>query len=78
MRAYETGRSALAVQGNLDPLLLLAGGEALDRGVDAILDAMKGVPHIFNLGHGVVPETPPEHVGRVLARIRGQEIRGQA
>ena len=68
----------LAVQGNLDPLLLLAGGEALDRGVDAILDAMKGVPHIFNLGHGVVPETPPEHVGRVIERIRGQKIRGRA
>jgi uroporphyrinogen decarboxylase len=76
--AAKTLGPKLAVQGNLDPLLLLAGGEALDRGVDAILEATRGVPHIFNLGHGVVPETPPEHVGRVLARIRGQKIRGQA
>ncbi len=62
----------VAIQGNLDPLLLLAGGDALDHGVDAILEATKGVPHIFNLGHGVVPETPPEHVARVIERIRGQ------
>ena len=58
------------VQGNLDPLLLVAGGAALDRRVDDILDAMRGRPFIFNLGHGIVPETPPEHVGQLVDRVR--------
>jgi uroporphyrinogen decarboxylase len=62
--------AARPVQGNLDPLLLVAGGDALDRRVDAILEAMAGVPFIFNLGHGIVPETPPENVGRLVARVR--------
>jgi uroporphyrinogen decarboxylase len=57
-------------QGNLDPLLLVAGGEALDRRVDEILEAMAGKPFIFNLGHGIVPETPPEHVGQLVNRVR--------
>ncbi len=59
------------VQGNLDPLLLVAGGEALDRRVRATLDAMSGLPFIFNLGHGIVPETPPGNVARLMALIRG-------
>jgi uroporphyrinogen decarboxylase len=58
------------VQGNLDPLLLVAGGPALDRRVDEILAAMRGLPFIFNLGHGIVPETPPEHVAQLVARVR--------
>jgi uroporphyrinogen decarboxylase len=62
--------SGTVVQGNLDPLLLVAGGEALDRRIDTILAAMSGKPFIFNLGHGIVPETPPEHVGRLVARVR--------
>ena len=57
-------------QGNLDPLLLIEGGEALDRGVDAILERVKGRPHIFNLGHGITPPTPVENVRRMLDRIR--------
>ena len=57
-------------QGNLDPLLLVAGGDALDRRVDSILDAMQGRPFIFNLGHGIVPETPPEHVAQLVNRVR--------
>ena len=61
----------LATQGNLDPLALMAGGEALDRGVDAVLAAAHGRPHIFNLGHGILPETPVAHVERMLARVRG-------
>lgn len=61
----------VAVQGNLDPLLLVSGGEALDRRVDQILEAMDGVPFIFNLGHGIVPQTPPENVARLVARVRG-------
>jgi uroporphyrinogen decarboxylase len=59
------------VQGNLDPLALLAGGEALDRGVDDILKALAGGPFIFNLGHGVLPDTPLAHVERLVARVRG-------
>ena len=62
----------ITVQGNLDPQVLVVGGEALDDSIDAILAAMKGAPFIVNLGHGVLPETPPEHVGRLVARVRGQ------
>ncbi|MDA7946407.1 MAG: uroporphyrinogen decarboxylase [Hyphomicrobiaceae bacterium] len=58
------------VQGNLDPLLLVSGGEALDRRVDEILDVLSGGPFIFNLGHGIVPQTPPEHVAQLMKRIR--------
>jgi uroporphyrinogen decarboxylase len=61
-----------ALQGNLDPLRLVVGGEALDRGVDEILSAMHGRPHIFNLGHGITPDTPVENVARLVARVRGQ------
>jgi len=57
-------------QGNLDPIALIAGGEALDRAVDDILQAMAGRPHVFNLGHGILPETPIAHVERLLKRIR--------
>jgi uroporphyrinogen decarboxylase len=59
-------------QGNLDPLALVAGGEPLDRGIDHILDAARGRAHIFNLGHGIVPETPVEHVSRLVSRVRGR------
>lgn len=60
-----------ALQGNLDPLRLVVGGEALDRGVDDILSAMDGRPHVFNLGHGITPDTPLENVARLVARVRG-------
>ncbi len=62
--------ASLATQGNLDPLALVAGGEPLDRGIDAILQGVRGRPHIFNLGHGIVPETPIVHVERMIARVR--------
>lgn len=58
------------VQGNLDPLLLIEGGGRLDARVREILDAYAGRPHIFNLGHGIRPETPIAHVERVLELIR--------
>ena len=61
----------LPLQGNLDPLALIAGGAALDRAVDRIRAALSGRPHIFNLGHGILPETPVSHVERMLARLRG-------
>jgi uroporphyrinogen decarboxylase len=70
-RVCPTLPATLATQGNLDPLALIAGGEALDRGVDSILEAVRGRPHIFNLGHGILPETPIEHVERMIARVRG-------
>jgi len=57
-------------QGNLDPLALVAGGGALEQGVRAVLKATAGRPHIFNLGHGIVPQTPPEHVGRLMDLVR--------
>ncbi len=58
------------VQGNLDPLALLAGGAALDRGVDNILEAFSERPFIFNLGHGILPQTPIAHVVQMLERVR--------
>jgi len=58
------------IQGNLDPLALLAGGDTLDRAVDAILDAFAEGPFIFNLGHGVLPDTPVAHVEQLVARVR--------
>ncbi len=61
----------LALQGNLDPLALIAGGAALDAAVDAVLQAFAPRAHIFNLGHGILPETPIAHVERMLARLRG-------
>ncbi len=61
----------MAVQGNLDPLALLVGGDALDEGVDAVLKDFSEGPFIFNLGHGIMPETPIAHVERMLKRIRG-------
>lgn len=60
----------LPVQGNLDPLALIAGGEALDGAVDHILAAFTERPHIFNLGHGILPDTPIAHVERLIARVR--------
>ena len=62
----------VAVQGNLDPLLLAAGGPKLDARVREILEAMRGAPFIFNLGHGIVPQTPPEHVARLVDLVRGK------
>ncbi len=59
------------VQGNLDPLVLLAGGAALDRAVDAIIETLGQKPFIFNLGHGILPNTPIAHVERLVARVRG-------
>jgi uroporphyrinogen decarboxylase len=59
------------VQGNLDPLALRAGGAALDRSIDAILQSLADGPFIFNLGHGILPDTPVTHVEQLLRRVRG-------
>ena len=61
---------AVAVQGNVDPLALLAGGAALDREVDDVLNMLGDGPLIFNLGHGILPATPIAHVERMLKRVR--------
>ena len=60
------------VQGNLDPMRVVAGGTALDEGVDAILQALGNGPLIFNLGHGFTPQADPENVTRLVARVRGE------
>jgi uroporphyrinogen decarboxylase len=61
----------LCVQGNLDPLLLVTGGAALEHATRATVEAFAGGPHIFNLGHGITPEADPAHVERMLRVIRG-------
>jgi len=58
------------VQGNLDPLLLVAGGQALLDRIDSICQAMVGKPFIFNLGHGIVPQTPTENVAKMVSHLR--------
>ena len=60
----------LPIQGNLDPLALLAGGMALEKGVARILSAFEDRPHIFNLGHGILPDTPIQHVEQLLRLVR--------
>ncbi|MBL4695658.1 MAG: uroporphyrinogen decarboxylase [Rhizobiaceae bacterium] len=60
-----------AVQGNLDPMKIIAGGKALDSGIDDILEAFGNGPHIFNLGHGITPQAPISHVEQLVKRIRG-------
>jgi uroporphyrinogen decarboxylase len=65
-------QSQLPVQGNLDPHVLRAGGGALDRAVDATLETFGSGPFIFNLGHGILSDTPIAHVHQMLARVRGR------
>ena len=68
--ARDTLSDRIALQGNLDPVALIAGGKALDESVDEILTAMRGRRFIFNLGHGILQETPIENVSRLIARVR--------
>jgi uroporphyrinogen decarboxylase len=67
-------QNRVAVQGYLDPLVLIAGGVALDRAVDDVLANYAGGRFIFNLGHGIQPETPIAHVEQMVKRVR--EFRG--
>ncbi len=60
----------LPVQGNLDPVLLLNGGAPMEAAIREILSVLGGGPHIFNLGHGVIKETPPDHVAALIDRVR--------
>ena len=68
--AHKTLRADLPLQGNLDPLCLVAGGQQLKDEVNRLLDCFADRPHIFNLGHGVVPQTPPEHVQQLVELVR--------
>ncbi|HEX5257258.1 MAG TPA: uroporphyrinogen decarboxylase [Sphingomicrobium sp.] len=61
----------LPVQGNLDPLALLAGGNAMKGAVKRIVDAFADRPHIFNLGHGILQDTPIEHVEQLIRQVKG-------
>jgi uroporphyrinogen decarboxylase len=62
--------AGLPVQGNLDPLALIAGGDALESAVGHILSVFGERPHIFNLGHGILPDTPIDHVEQLLTLVR--------
>ena len=63
--------SGLPVQGNLDPLRLLAGGPQMEARAEAIIAGFANRPHVFNLGHGILPETPIAHVERLVALVKG-------
>lgn len=63
--------AGMPVQGNLDPLALIAGGAELEGAARGILDAFADRPHIFNLGHGILPDTPIAHVEQLLGIVRG-------
>jgi uroporphyrinogen decarboxylase len=69
--AREAVQRRVALQGNLDPLMLVAGGAAMEAEAERILAALGQGPFIFNLGHGVLPQTPPEHVAALVSRVRG-------
>jgi uroporphyrinogen decarboxylase len=71
--ARERLQTRLPVQGNLDPVLLVTGGEALERAVAEIKAAFNGGPFVFNLGHGVLPQTPPENVA-ALAHLLAEPL----
>lgn len=68
--AHSALPAGLPVQGNLDPLVLIAGGDALEKAVARIISALEDRPHIFNLGHGILPDTPIAHVEQLLQLVR--------
>ncbi|MGE0415660.1 MAG: uroporphyrinogen decarboxylase [Acetobacteraceae bacterium] len=70
VRAAALVPPGVALQGNLDPMALVAGGDAMAREARSILAAMQGRPFVFNLGHGIVPQTPPAHVAALLEIVR--------
>jgi uroporphyrinogen decarboxylase len=63
-------QQSVAVQGNLDPGILRAGGERMDAAIDQIVERLGRGRFVFNLGHGVLPDTPPDHVARLVERVR--------
>lgn len=71
LRVGQVLPAGLGVQGNLDPLRLVVGGEQMVARAREIVSSFRDRPHIFNLGHGIVPQTPIEHVEKLLAAVRG-------
>ncbi|HEY4162227.1 MAG TPA: uroporphyrinogen decarboxylase, partial [Dongiaceae bacterium] len=71
--ARDAVQSKTAAQGNLDPRWLVVGGDGLRQAAESVMDAFAGGPHIFNLGHGVVPETPPDHVAELVELVRSRK-----
>ena len=69
----ERVQNLVAIQGNLDPLALIAGGAALDQAIDDVLANYAGGRLIFNLGHGIQPETPIAHVEQMVKRVRNYQ-----
>jgi uroporphyrinogen decarboxylase len=63
--------AGMALQGNLDPQFLIVGGRPLETEARRVVEAFRASPHIFNLGHGITPQTPPEHLSGLIAAIRG-------
>jgi uroporphyrinogen decarboxylase len=68
--AFTQLQGRLALQGNLDPQWLVVGGEGMRSAAGRILDTLGHGPFIFNLGHGIVPETPPDHVAELVELVR--------
>ncbi len=66
--------AGMPVQGNLDPLALITGGDSLEQAVSSILDAFRDRPHVFNLGHGILPDAPIAHVERLIELVRGGRV----
>ena len=64
----------VVIQGNIDPLCLVTGGDVLKKEVDYLLNLMTDRPYIFNLGHGIVPETPEQNVAEIISYIRKKKI----
>jgi uroporphyrinogen decarboxylase len=64
------GRQGVALQGNLDPMLMVTGGPALTETARRMVAGMRGAPYIFNLGHGITPDADPGHVAQLLEAVR--------
>lgn len=73
--AYDRSQASFVLQGGLDPLVMMAGGEALKQQVRHYLDVFQGLPYIFNLGHGMIPEMPIEHVTQTIEAVREWETK---
>ena len=69
--AIAAAPKGMPLQGNLDPLALVVGGEALERAARDVIEAFKGAPHIFNLGHGITPDATPENMARLIQVVKG-------
>jgi uroporphyrinogen decarboxylase len=69
--ARDAAPAGMPLQGNLDPQLLVAGGKFLEQGAHHVIEAFRGSPHIFNLGHGITPQATPENVAELVRLVKG-------